>query len=39
MSPRTLVVEDDTDHRNICRTILIHSGYEVIEAVDGEEGV
>jgi two-component system cell cycle response regulator DivK len=39
MSRRVLVVEDDSDHRNIYRMILIHSGYEVLEAMDGEEGI
>jgi two-component system, cell cycle response regulator DivK len=39
MNSRILVVEDDLDHRNICRMILTHSGFEVIEANDGEEAI
>lgn len=34
-----LVVDDDTDSRNICSLFLQHHGYRVVEAVDGEEGV
>jgi two-component system, cell cycle response regulator DivK len=39
MNARILVVEDDLDHRNICRTILTHSGFAVGEANDGEEAI
>ncbi|HEV2149617.1 MAG TPA: response regulator [Longimicrobiaceae bacterium] len=34
-----LVVDDDSDSRNICSLFLQHHGYRVVEAVDGEEGV
>lgn len=34
-----LVVDDDTDSRNICSLFLQHHGYRVVEATDGEEGV
>lgn len=36
---RILLVEDHEDNRNVYRTILKLSGYEVIEAPDGLEGV
>lgn len=39
MDRRVLLVEDNEDNRRVYRTILEHYGYEVIEAVDGEEGV
>ncbi len=34
-----LLVEDNEDNRNIYSTIPEHFGYEVVEAVDGEEGI
>lgn len=34
-----LMVEDNADNRAIYRVILEHSGYTVIEAWDGEEGI
>jgi len=34
-----LIAEDEADHMTIVRTVLAHEGYEVIEAVDGEEAV
>jgi two-component system, cell cycle response regulator DivK len=39
MSRRILVVEDQDDLRAILRDTLSASGYTVIEAVDGAEGV
>ena len=39
MTTRILVVEDQEDLRAILRDLLSASGYEVIEAVDGGEGV
>ena len=36
---KVLLVEDNTDNREVYSTILRHVGYEVIEAVNGEEGV
>ena len=36
---RILVVEDNEQNRHLISFILKHSGYEVIEAVNGEEGV
>ncbi len=39
MSKRILVVEDHEDNRRIMRDLLTSSGYEVIEAVTGIEGV
>jgi two-component system, cell cycle response regulator DivK len=39
MSKRILVVEDQEDLRAILRDVLSASGYTVIEAVDGAEGV
>lgn len=39
MSQRILVVEDNEDNRRIMRDLLTASGYAVIEALTGEEGV
>ena len=39
MSKRILVVEDQEDLRAILRDFLSASGYTVIEAIDGAEGV
>lgn len=37
--PSVLLVEDNEENREIYATILSHSGYEVIEAADGREGL
>ena len=39
MSKRILIIEDQEDNRTILRDLLTAAGYELIEAVDGEEGV
>ncbi len=39
MKKRVLVVEDQEDNRRIMRDLLNNAGYEVIEAVTGDEGV
>ena len=39
MTRRILIVEDQEDNRAIMRDLLSTAGYELIEAVDGEEGV
>jgi two-component system cell cycle response regulator DivK len=39
MSKRILVVEDQEDNRRIVRDLLTRSGYEIVEAMTGEEGV
>jgi two-component system cell cycle response regulator DivK len=39
MSTRILVIEDQEDNRRIVRDLLSSVGYELIEAVTGEEGV
>ncbi len=39
MSKRILVVEDEEDNRRIVRDLLTSVGYEIIEALTGEEGV
>lgn len=39
MSKRILLIEDQEDNRQIVRDLLTASGYELIEAVTGEEGV
>jgi two-component system, cell cycle response regulator DivK len=39
VSRRILVVEDHEDNRRIVRDLLTPSGYEVIEALTGEDGV
>lgn len=39
MSQRILVIEDQEDNRRIVRDLFMSVGYEIIEAVNGEEGV
>ena len=39
MSRRILVVEDQEDNRRILRDLLGSVGYEILEAVTGDEGV
>ena len=39
MSKRVLVIEDTADNRRIVRDLLTRSGYEVLEAEDGQAGV
>ena len=39
MTKRILVVEDQEDLRGVLRTLLTGSGYEIIEAADGQAGV
>ncbi len=39
MSKRILVIEDQEDNRRILRDLLTSAGYEMIEALTGEEGV
>jgi two-component system cell cycle response regulator DivK len=39
MSKRILIIEDQEDNRAILRDVLSAAGYELIEAVDGGEGV
>ena len=39
MSARILVVEDHEENRRIMRDLLTSVGYEMIEAVTGEDGV
>ena len=39
MSKRILVVEDQPDSRRIIRDMLAHTGYEIIEAEDGEQAL
>jgi two-component system cell cycle response regulator DivK len=39
VSKRILVVEDTEDNRQIIRDLLTNAGYELIEALTGEEGV
>jgi two-component system, cell cycle response regulator DivK len=39
MSKRILIVEDQEDNRSILRDLLSTAGYQLIEAMDGEEGV
>ena len=39
MSKRILLIEDQEDNRQIVRDLVTTSGYELIEAVTGEEGV
>ena len=39
MSKRILVIEDQEDNRRIVRDLLTSVGYEIIEAVTGDDGV
>ena len=39
MTKRILVVEDTEDNRQIMRDLLSSAGYDLVEAVDGAEGV
>jgi two-component system, cell cycle response regulator DivK len=39
MSKRILVVEDQEDNRRILHDLLTSVGYEIVEAVTGEDGV
>jgi two-component system, cell cycle response regulator DivK len=39
MSKRILVIEDQEDNRRILRDLLTSAGYEMIEALTGEEGM
>ena len=39
MNKRILVIEDHEENRRIMRDLLTSAGYEMIEAVSGEEGV
>lgn len=39
MSKRILVVEDQEDNRRIVRDLLSASGYDLVEATSGEEGL
>ncbi|CDY79235.1 Signal transduction response regulator [Caballeronia glathei] len=39
MNKRILVIEDQEDNRCILRDLLTSAGFELIEAVTGEEGV
>ena len=39
MKKKILVIEDNEDNRRIVRDLLTSAGYEVIEAVTGQEGV
>jgi two-component system cell cycle response regulator DivK len=39
MTKRILIIEDTEDNRAILRDLLIHAGFEPIEADDGESGV
>jgi two-component system cell cycle response regulator DivK len=39
MMKRILVVEDQEDNRQILRDLLTKNGYEIVEAVNGEEAL
>ena len=39
MSKRVLAIEDHEENRRILRLLLASAGFEMIEAVTGEEGV
>lgn len=39
MGRTVLIVDDDPDQHTVCGVFLEHSGYHVLHAFDGEEGV
>ena len=39
MAKRILVIEDHEENRRIMRDLLTHAGYEMLEALTGEEGL
>jgi two-component system cell cycle response regulator DivK len=39
MSRRVLVIEDHEDNRTILRDLLTTVGYEILEAINGEDGL
>ena len=39
MSKQVLIIEDQEDNRRIMTDMLVAAGFEVIEAVNGEDGV
>ena len=39
MTKRILVIEDNEDNRRIVRDLFTSAGYELLEAVSGEDGV
>jgi two-component system cell cycle response regulator DivK len=39
MSKRVLLIEDHEDNRRIVRDLLTASGYEMLEAITGEDGI
>ena len=39
MRARILVVEDHEDNRQILRDLLAHTGYDMIEAENGEQAL
>ena len=39
MSTKILVIEDDLQHQRMLKQMLEESGYEVITAADGDEGI
>lgn len=39
MAPTVLIVDDDPDQHTVCGVFLEHSGYHVLHAFDGQEGV
>jgi two-component system cell cycle response regulator DivK len=39
VAKRILVIEDHEENRRIMRDLLTHAGYEMLEAVTGEDGI
>jgi two-component system, chemotaxis family, chemotaxis protein CheY len=39
MSKRILIVDDSASARQVARVALAYAGYEVVEAIDGEDGI
>jgi DNA-binding response OmpR family regulator len=36
---KVAVIDDDASVRELCRTVLIHEGFQVVEAVDARSGI
>jgi len=39
LPPTILVIEDDPDARLLIQSVLIHAGFQVVVAADGQEGL
>ena len=39
MKPKIIVVDDEASHRQMIKAVLSAEGYEISEAIDGEDAV